>query len=327
MISIIICTFNGASRIQNCLDSILSQKRSQEYELIIVDNASIDDTFQSCKSKLERESPICNWKIIQEPNSGLIHARLAGLKNAKFEWILFCDDDNVLKPDYLENAVKIISDLPSNIGVLGSLGIPKFEAEKPFWFDKYSSSFAVGPQLDSIWDSTKLNHVYGACALFRKKPLMELFGSGFHPIMTGRKGNESISGDDVEWCWLMQLKGYDLQYSKTLKFYHIISSNRLNWEYYLKLKKGINFGGALLYSYQYYFKNPKSSEVAFQISYLLRLSKIYLLFYKYKLKWMGKELDGEERLVQINLESSLNSFIKFKKESLFHFRQLKSVFG
>ena len=49
-----------------------------------------------------------NARIVREEKLGLTHARVRGFQEAKGEIVVMVDDDNVLKPDYLERAVEIL---------------------------------------------------------------------------------------------------------------------------------------------------------------------------------------------------------------------------
>ena len=118
-VSIVICTFNGKHRLLDVLSSITRQEPSVLYgfELIIVDNLSTDATAIFCNDYLSQASISFPWKIVTELTPGLNHARLKGLKEAQYEFVLFCDDDNVLSNNYLNVASEILLS-NSEIGAL-----------------------------------------------------------------------------------------------------------------------------------------------------------------------------------------------------------------
>lgn len=326
-LSVVICTYNGRERLTKTLDSICGQQTNYLWELIIIDNASTDYSADFCEGYLKDQLADRIWKIYTEEKQGLVHARKLGLKQANFDWVLFCDDDNHLFPDYVQNAIAFIVNSP-DLGVLGGEGIPVFESNKPDWFDQYQSSFAVGPQLKGTSNTdSKLNYVYGAGSIFRKKPLLDLFDSGFQPALSGRKGKMLVSGDDVEWCWLMQLSGFKIEYSSELKFYHEIPQSRLTWGYYLRLKEGISNGAGLLYSYRYFNQYPDNPLWLFQISYLKQLVKARLMFFKNFLKWGSEPKLPSQKLALVILKSQMNSFSVNRHDSYNHFLQLKKYFA
>lgn len=326
MISIVVCTYNGASRILPCLDSLITQQNAPPHEILVVDNASIDETADLVEKCLKDKFSDGDWKVLKESKSGLLHARLKGLEESKYDWVLFCDDDNVLFPDFLSVCQKLLIK-GSKLGVLGSHGIPEFENKKPEWFDSYSSSYAVGPQLKNTNLRRHLDYVYGASSIYRKKGLLELFSSGFLPILSDRKGNLLVSGGDVEWCALMQLLGYQIAYSPRLKFYHQIPQRRLTWDYYLKLKKGITSGAGLLFPYHYFFESTIHNPVAFRWAYLKETAKAGLLFLKYSILWKGKPSSPENQLAYLILGTKFRSFKENRRVAIRHFKQICRHFG
>ncbi|ERM80985.1 hypothetical protein P872_11805 [Rhodonellum psychrophilum GCM71 = DSM 17998] len=325
-ISVVVCTFNGLSRLSNCLSSIISQKFAPEFELIVVENSSTDGTGEFANDFLSRNFQSGNWKLVTEPKAGLLYARLTGLKSAHFEWVLFCDDDNVLFPDFLANCAHFLSQ-NSQIGVLGSQGIPEFLGAKPEWFDRYSSSFAVGSQLGSSTPQKRLEFVYGACSVYLKQPLLTLFQDGFSPILSDRTGADLISGGDVEWCALMQLLGYKIAYFEDLKFYHQLPASRLTWEYYLRLKRGISGSAGFLFPYEFYFVKSFRSMGMFIIHYCVEEFKSWLLYLKYSIRWNGNPQGQEEQLAFTILEARMKAFFHQRKTAIVHFKQLKQHFG
>lgn len=324
-ISIVVCTHNGANRISNCLSSLVSQENPPEYEILVVDNASSDGTGEMVRRCLGSSFSLGAWRVITEDNPGLLYARLAGLRAARYDWVLFCDDDNILYSDFLIQAQRVLS-RDSEIGVVGSLGIPEFQGPKPDWFDRYSSSYAVGPQITAK-RSGKLDFVYGACSTYRKRPLLDLFERGFVPALSGRKGKEMSAGDDVEWCCLMQLAGYRIAYSDSLRFKHQLPESRLTWEYYLKMKQGISGSVGLFMAYEFYYSNRQKSQISFLAVYLFQTAKSILLFVKYFLRWKGNPTNPADQLAFEILKSKKSSYLSQMALSYRHFIQLNKYFG
>lgn len=321
----IVCTYNGKDRLGPSLSALLSQEEAPEFELIVVDNGSTDGTGDFVSDLFSNFRPQGSLRLIKESQPGLLHARLAGLYAAQFDWILFCDDDNVLSCDFL-NKCDVILAQTGNLGVLGSFGIPEFSGTKPDWFDRYSSSYAVGPQMIK-GQPAKLDFVYGACSVYRKKPLMSLFQNGFTPVLSGRKGNEMSAGDDVEWCYLMQLAGYKIAYSASLRFTHQLSASRLTWDYYLRLKAGISSNAGLMICYTYFYKSNSKSLLVFFLKYQLETAMSVLRYYKNWILWGGKPANPKNQLALVILKSKMQSFLSHRKKSLDHFNQLRFFFG
>lgn len=100
-LSIIIPAYNAEAYLQQCLDSILAQER-QGCEVIVVDDGSTDGTA----ALLERYPDV---KTIHQANRGMSTARNRGLDEARGEYILFVDSDDLLTDGALEALVAELS--------------------------------------------------------------------------------------------------------------------------------------------------------------------------------------------------------------------------
>lgn len=101
MISIIIPVYNQAQKLVKTLEGI-SRQAYQDYEVIIVNDGSNDQAdlvFANYYKKLETEN---RYLFINQSNQGAPAARNRGLREARGEYLFFCDADAVLAPGALE---------------------------------------------------------------------------------------------------------------------------------------------------------------------------------------------------------------------------------
>ena len=105
-VSIIICTYNGKNRLKPTLACAVSQQvnSSIPWEIVVVDNNSHDGTIKFCEDFLKKLGNGVFWKVISEMNPGLSHARKAGVLNSKYDYVIFCDDDNWFSENYVQLA-------------------------------------------------------------------------------------------------------------------------------------------------------------------------------------------------------------------------------
>ena len=82
-----------------------------------------------------------------------------GIENSSFDYMLFCDDDNWLAPNYIQLAHDFMEQNP-NIGVLGGNGEAISDMEIPSWFEEIQEGYAVGPQAENTQDVTGF---FGLC--------------------------------------------------------------------------------------------------------------------------------------------------------------------
>lgn len=106
LLSIIIPVYNVENYLRECLDSILSQDIN-DYEVILVNNASTDNSLDICKLY---QSMYSNFKIINLDKNVLpAGARNIGLQNATGEYVHFCDSDDYYTKNSFVNIIKAIN--------------------------------------------------------------------------------------------------------------------------------------------------------------------------------------------------------------------------
>jgi glycosyltransferase involved in cell wall biosynthesis len=246
-ISIIICCYNSAKRITPALDHVFRQTLSPALscELIVVDNASTDDTGKLVQQYFQTRSCGIPCRVVEEQQPGLSHARQKGLSEARYGYLLYVDDDNWLDPNYVSRAFDIM-EASEAIGVLGGYGEALCETEPPEWFPRFTGSYAVGEQAPvSSGTGADTDWLYGAGIVFRRSALEKIKQAGFSNKTSGRKGKALLSGEDTELCLAAGIAGYRIRYDRRLTFRHLISRERLTWNYLEKLFTG--FGRSRTY--------------------------------------------------------------------------------
>ncbi|MDI6704272.1 MAG: glycosyltransferase [bacterium] len=104
-ISVIIPTFNRAKYIVEAVRSVLSQTYS-DFELIIVDDGSTDETRETLKPFLDKV------KYLFQPNKGVSAARNLGISKSRGEYIAFLDSDDLWMKDKLGIQVDFMENNP-----------------------------------------------------------------------------------------------------------------------------------------------------------------------------------------------------------------------
>ena len=102
-ISAIICTHNRDSYLGAAIDSLLAQEFPEDYEVIVVDNASTDHT----RSVVEQRLPHPRLHYIYETTVGLSVARNTGAKVAKAPILAYLDDDAEATPQWLRSLYQV----------------------------------------------------------------------------------------------------------------------------------------------------------------------------------------------------------------------------
>ncbi|NNN45451.1 MULTISPECIES: glycosyltransferase family 2 protein [unclassified Vibrio] len=223
MVSIITPSYNCANYIFETISSVLSQTYS-EWEMIIVDDCSTDNSVSVIKSHIEKDSRI---KLIQlNENSGAAIARNTAIEAAQGRYIAFLDSDDLWEPEKLATQISFMqkNDIAFSFSAYHKVdeqgvNIGKVDVPEKVTYQKLLKCCVIGC-LTAIYDTQKLGKVY--MPLIRKR---QDFG-----------------------LWLRILKKCDSAYGLNIPLakYRIrkdsISSNKLkaaqyNWKLYREVEK------------------------------------------------------------------------------------------
>lgn len=114
--SIIIPLYNKAPYIRKALETVCAQTY-RDYEIIVVNDGSTDDSAVVAESYLQHAEGIC-YTIISQDNAGVAAARNRGVKHASGQYMAFLDADDWWEPDYLARMAELIADYPQ-AGIYG----------------------------------------------------------------------------------------------------------------------------------------------------------------------------------------------------------------
>ena len=101
-LSIIVPIYNVEQYLRKCVDSLLAQDY-EDYEIILVDDGSTDDSWQIVQEYVSRFRGLEDERVrgIHQSNAGLSAARNAGIAAAKGEYLIFVDSDDYIEPNVL----------------------------------------------------------------------------------------------------------------------------------------------------------------------------------------------------------------------------------
>lgn len=112
-LSIIIVNYNTCDLLRNCLRSVFASQGGLQYEVIVVDNCSSDDSVRMVR----QEFPQVNL-IASEVNGGYAYANNLGLRQARGDYVLLLNPDTVLPPTALRDMLAFMEEHP-DAGVAG----------------------------------------------------------------------------------------------------------------------------------------------------------------------------------------------------------------
>jgi glycosyltransferase involved in cell wall biosynthesis len=262
-VSIVVCCHNSARLLPETLSNLAAQQLSSpppSCEVIVVDNASTDDTGKVALECWPDDCPI-PLRIVLEPRLGLSHARLRGIAEAKYSVVCFVDDDNLVNNDWAEIVSRVMSEHPE-VGACGGQVEAQCEVAQPLWFERFQNYYAVGRQAEQEGDITDTRgYLWGAGLCLRKKALDGLVENGFSFLLTDRKGEALSSGGDAELCYALKLTGWRLWYEPQLRLRHFLTAPRLQWKYLRRISRGFGAATAGIDAYEMAFKEEPGTFV------------------------------------------------------------------
>src|SRR5262249_114394 len=246
-ISVIVCSHNGAGRVPTTLLHLKSQIPSAiPWEVLVVDNASTDDTAEVARACWEG-GPV-PLRVVNEAHLGVRYARERGFLETKREYLAFVDDDNWVADDWVATAYQILA-ADSRLGAVGSVLIPACQVPSPDWFENYHSSFAVLTYSDLLRMSEPPKSLPTAGLCIRKRAWEMLVRNGFHFQLSGSVGDSVQGGEDTELTIALRLSGWDLRIDPRLRLQHFMSARRLRWDYLRKLLRSYGASHVALDAY------------------------------------------------------------------------------
>lgn len=288
-ISVIICCYNSASRLPQTLRHLSKQKSRPgiaSWEIIIVDNGSSDNTEEAAYQIWRELGGEADLRVVKEPCPGVINARKKGVSEAKHEYLLFCDDDNWLDKNYLQQAVEIMAG-NDDIGALGGQSEAVSDTDFPEWFEKCKMDYAVGRQGERSGDVSTRKHLWGAGLTTRKSLMEKVFDPAFPILLSGRQGKSLTAGDDSEICARLLLMTRQLHYSEALFFKHYIPSERLTNQYRERQREGFHQSYKVLPQYFNMLENMKLPRWQWLKRFSISLLKSLITRREIEWQWLG----------------------------------------
>jgi glycosyltransferase involved in cell wall biosynthesis len=199
-LSFLMPAYNNEATIGKSIQSILNQKTSCSFEIVVVDDGSTDATYQIAEEFLEQYQ---NIMLIRKPNGGEASALNEGLKYCRGEFIALVEADVEIEESWFEKMIKELID-KDIAGVGGRLVTPQNSS----WIARIA-----GYEVESKFETKEryARHITSANALYRGEIFREIGGFNEHFV------NAVL---DSEFNRRVIDKGYKLIYVKDAMAFH-----------------------------------------------------------------------------------------------------------
>ena len=270
---VVILVYNGAQYLRDCLSSLTQINYPRDnFEILVIDNASTDDSAAYLKS---------DWAeiklVINEENIGFAAGNNIGLRygiDRGFDYVYLLNQDTAVEPDFLQAAVKL-AESDSKIGAVQS---------KLLLYDDKSKinsigneihylgfAFAGGYQLpDSGIKEAEITYPSGASVLFKVSALKQvgLFNEEFF-----------MYHEDADLGWRLWLSGFKVMLAPDSVVYHKYEFSRSIKKYYYMERN----------RYLVILQNYKLATIIL-ISPACLLMDVAMFFYSFIGGWWKEEL-------------------------------------
>ncbi len=263
-LSIIILNYNVKELLINCLDSIFKNKTNKDkWQIIVVDNASIDGSIEEVRKKRYKDIELLENK----ENLGFAAGNNAGAKIAKAPVILFLNPDTVIVGQAIQKTYEYLMGNPDIGAITCRVELPDGKLD-----------YSCHRGFPTPWNS--LMYFSGLAKLFPNSPIFSGYTASYldikktHEIdcctgafmMVRKIAGEQVgfwdktyfwNGEDIEFCYSLKEKGWKIYFYPDEKIIHFKgSSAKVNKETRLMTAKHGVSAMRIFYKKHYYNKYP-----------------------------------------------------------------------
>lgn len=225
-LSILIVSWNCRADLLNCLASLIEGARGVEHEILLIDNASSDDTCRQVATQYPRVIMTCN-----QHNAGFAGGNVQAMTQAQGQYLLLLNPDTLVPPDGLRKLLDFAKAHPE-AGIIGPKlvygdgrlqhscrNFPTITAaifRNTFIGSLFPHARAKSTYLMEDWDHSEMRSVdwiSGACMLVRRE-CFEQIG----PLDTGF----FWGSEDVDYCWRAHKANWQVLYTPEPVITHLV---------------------------------------------------------------------------------------------------------
>lgn len=206
-ISLIVCTRNRAKQLTSALVALNQIEYNAKYEIILVDNASTDETKVVIENFIEENS--APFKYVYEEETGLSKARNTGLSHASGELVSFTDDDCYPQKNFFETISNCFKD--ETIIFAGGRVLLFDESDRRITIQEKNDYAELKP-----FSFIASGLIHGANISFRRDKIIEL--KGFDERLGA--GTKFKSGEDTDILRRFSALGHKGLYDPNITVYH-----------------------------------------------------------------------------------------------------------
>ncbi|MFM9280016.1 glycosyltransferase family 2 protein [Paenibacillus jiagnxiensis] len=225
-VSILIVNYNTQRLTLDCLQSVFASRTQYRYEVIVIDNHSVDGSVEAIRERYPQVTVIAN-----QENTGFAKANNQGIEAAQGRYILLLNSDTLVQPDTLETMIGLMDRRPE-LGAAGckvilpdgsldkacKRGFPTPSASFYYAFG-FSKRFPHDPKYNQYQlghldpdDEYPVDVLVGAFMLVRREAIDQVGGLDETFFMYG---------EDIDWCYRIKEAGWGIYYYPRTYIVHV----------------------------------------------------------------------------------------------------------
>jgi GT2 family glycosyltransferase len=234
-LSIVILNYNVCELLINCLDSIFKNKgKEDKWQVIVVDNASLDDSVQVVKKQFPQVELIANSE-----NLGFSAGNNVGVKKCKAPVILFLNPDTLVVDNAISKSYEYLMGNPDIGALTCRVELPdgKLDYSSHRGFPTPWNSFCYFLGLSKIFPKSSLFSGYTSSYLdIAKTHEIDCLTGAF--MMVRKIAGQQVgfwdtsyfwNGEDIEFCYSLKEKGWKIYFYPDVKIIHYKGSSSGLW--------------------------------------------------------------------------------------------------
>lgn len=289
-VSILITFYNGVKTIGAVIDALNRQTGLEglSAEVILVDNNPKEPFDKQTLTQWTRSD--IPFRIVYESRPGNFFTKKRGLSEARYDYIVFLEDDTIPDRNWVANGYHYLNAYPA-CGMVGGENRALFMIEPTPWFMQYLAYLAVGKQGNGKSDdiSHKQGYLWGA-GLIARKTILTTYYELMRYDLPQLHHHPFLTSVDAGFCRTARLMGFELHYSDTLLLQHVISPYRMSWVNMQLIYQQLGAESIWIDLFNHYFEQGNKTWVH---RYLFKLYfgstyRYFFHFYNYLFRSSGK---------------------------------------
>ena len=231
-LSVIVLSYNTKTILRQCLESLCQSEGREEYQIIVVDNASTDSSAEMVKNDFGGDVEL----IVNPKNLGFARGNNVARNKCQGRYVLFLNSDVILEKDTIQKTLGYMDKNPK-VGALSCqlvLQNGQLDKDTRRSFPTPGVAFSHFLKLDQVFSGSKIfdRYWYGFRSANETHEVDAIQGAYF---LTKKSVLEAVDwfdeeyfldGEDIDLCWKIKAKGGQIVYYPQARALHLKGASK-----------------------------------------------------------------------------------------------------